>query len=215
MNVLNRLVVLLLLLGVIALVVTIFVWPLETINWAQNWLSAAETAVTTVSTWSIILAAGIGIILLAFILILIELFARRRRKTVKVRNVSGGKAELRTDSIGRRVAWHVDRLSDIVKVTPRVRAKGSSVDIVLNLETGPHVDVPMKTEEVLAVVREQVEGKMGLKLRSANIKIKSAPFGAEPQYVEEAEQSWTSPAAEVVEEPVDSWVSAPEAGEVE
>lgn len=214
MNVLNRLVALLLLIGIIALVVTIFIWPLQTINWAQHWLSAAETSIT-VYTWPIILAGGIVIILLAFILILIELFARRRRKTVKVRNVRGGNAELRTESIGRRIAWHLDRLADVVKVTPRVKAKGSGVDIVLNLETGPHVDVPMKTEEVLAVVREQVEVKMGLKLRSVDVKIKNAPFSAEPQYVQEAEQSWSPPVTAVVEEPVDSWVSAPEADEAE
>ncbi len=67
-------------------------------------------------------------------------------------------------------------------------------------------DVPMKTEEVIAVVREQVEGKMGLKLRRVNVKIKNAPFLAEPGYAREAAKSWSTPASEpVIEESESAW----------
>jgi hypothetical protein len=197
MNVFNRLVVLLLLLGIIALVVTFFIWTYPTLNWMQYWLSQAEASIS-IATWPIILAGGIGIILFCFILILLEL-VRRRPKTIRIQKVRGGRAELRVESIGRRVAWHVDRLSDVVKATPRVRASGRGVDLLLNLETGPDIDVPMKTEEVLAVVREQVEGKMGLKLRNVNVRIKNAPFPEDPGYAREAAQSWSTPAPEAKE----------------
>lgn len=216
MNVFNRLIVILLLIGIIALVVTLFIWPLETIHWAQGWLAYLETAISQYYTWTIILAVGIGIILLAFILILIELFARRPRKTVKVRTVKGGRAEIRTESIARRIVWYVDRLSDVIKVEARVRAKGGGVDVQLNLETSPDVNVPMKTEEVLAVVREQIENEMGLKLSNVNVKIKSAPFSREPEYVPEPEQAPAAPEPKIVEESADTWTSvSSEAGDTE
>jgi hypothetical protein len=41
----------------------------------------------------------------------------------------------------------------------------------------------MKTEEVLAVVREQVEDKMGLKLRRVRVQVRSAPFPKEPAVI--------------------------------
>ena len=215
MNVFNRLIMLLLLLGIIALVVTFFIWPYPTINLLQYWLKVAEANIGSIFIWRIILAAGVGIMLLCFVLILLEII-RRRPKAIRIRKVRGGKAELRTESIGRRLAWHVDRLSDVVKVTPRVKARGNGVDVVLNLETGPDVDVPMKTEEVIAVVREQVESKMGLKLRQVSVKIKDAPFPAEPAYAREAAQSWSAPPAEPpAGERVDTWSSIPDTREIE
>jgi len=75
------------------------------------------------------------------------------------------------------VGWHVDQLTDVITVIPQVRTRGTAVDITLDLETTPDVDVPMKTEEVMAVVRDVVEGQMGLQLRRVKVNVRHAPYG--------------------------------------
>lgn len=181
MNVFNRIVMVLLFIAIIVLVVVTLRWPFATIAVIRNFLDWAEAQITPY-TWPTMLAGGILIGLLCLLLIVLEL-RRPRRKMVPIRKVSGGKAFLLTESVARRLGWYISRLSDVSRVTPIVWARGSGVDVRIDLETAPQVDVPMKTEEVLAVVREQVEDKMGLKLRRVRVQVRSAPFPKEPAVV--------------------------------
>lgn len=181
MNVFNRIIMVLLFIAIIALVVVTLRWPFATISVIRSFLDWAQAQINPY-TWPIMLAGGILIGLLCILLIILEL-RRPRRKMVPIRKVSGGKAFLLTESVARRLAWYIGRLSDVSRVTPIVWARGSGVDVRIDLETAPQVDVPMKTEEVLAVVREQVEDKMGLKLRRVRVQVRSAPFPKEPAVI--------------------------------
>ncbi len=206
MNIFNRIVMVLLLLAIIALVVVTLRWPFATISVIRGFLDWAEAHITPY-TWPLMLAGGVLIGLLCFLLIILEL-RRPRRKMVPIRKVSGGKAFLLTESIARRLSWYIGRLSDVSRVSPVVWARGSGVDVRIDLETSPQVDVPMKTEEVLAVVREQVEDKMGLKLRRVRVQVRSAPFPKEPAVVTApspppppAPPTISAPPAEELEQP--------------
>ncbi|MGQ9516362.1 MAG: alkaline shock response membrane anchor protein AmaP, partial [Anaerolineae bacterium] len=181
MNVFNRIVMVILLLAIIALVVVTLRWPFATISVIRGFLDWTEAHIN-VYTWPLMLAGGILIGLLCLLLIILEL-RRPRRKMVPIRKVSGGRAFLLTESVARRLGWHIGRLSDVSRVTPMVWARGRGVDVRIDLETAPQVNVPMKTEEVLAVVREQVEDKMGLKLRRVRVQVRSAPFPKEPAVI--------------------------------
>ena len=68
----------------------------------------------------------------------------------------------------------------MVSETPEVKAHGNSVDIKLNVRTTPDIEVPMKTEEILAVTREVVEQRMGLRLGKAEVQIDHAPYAESP-----------------------------------
>jgi len=193
MNIFNRIVMVLLLLGIIALVVVTLLWPFPTLAVARGLLAQAEANITPF-TWPYILGGGIAIALLCFVLIILEL-RRPRRKTVKISKVSGGKAYLLTESVGRRLAWHIGRLADVTKVEPVVRGRGNGVDVRLEVETTPHVEIPMKTDEILAVVHQQVEEKMGLRLRHAEVLMRSATFPKEPAYAKSpTPEPWHAPA---------------------
>ena len=84
-----------------------------------------------------------------------------------------------TESVEKRLAWHIDQLSDVISVTPVVSAAGRAVNVVVNLETRPEIDVPMKTDEVVGVVREVVTERMGLQLGKVQVDIKHAPYREE------------------------------------
>jgi hypothetical protein len=97
-------------------------------------------------------------------------------KAVRVRKV-GDEAKVTTDSIARRLEYNVDQLAEVISVKPKITARGKGVHVRLNVETGPEIDVPAKTEEISKVAREVVEERMGLKLAGKlEIHIKHAPY---------------------------------------
>ena len=127
-----------------------------------------------------ILAALAGVLFFGLLLYL-ELRPERPRG-VRIRSAEGGTAEIDVVSISQRLEWHLDQLSEIISVTPTVRSRGHSVDIKLDMEAGPNIDVPMKTDEVVEVTREILEENMGLKLGKLDVQMRCAPF--EPEWNE-------------------------------
>jgi hypothetical protein len=102
---------------------------------------------------------------------------RPRGKAVRVRKVSGEEAKVTTDSIAQRLTYNIDQLSEVISVKPKITARGKGVQVRLNVETGPEIDVPAKTEEISRVAREVIEERMGLKLAGKlEINIKHAPY---------------------------------------
>ena len=81
--------------------------------------------------------------------------------------------------MAKRLAWHIDQLADVISVTPEVTAVGRAVNVMVNLETRPEIDVPMKTDEVVGVVKEVVTERMGLQLGKVQVRIKHAPYQEE------------------------------------
>lgn len=124
-------------------------------------------------------ALGVAAIALFGMLIWLEILTGRRRG-VRIRTAEGGSAELATDSIGRRLQWHLDQLAEVITVVPLVKSRGGSVDIKLEIEAAPDVDIPMKTDEVVEVTRDIVEHDMGLRLGKLDVHMRCAPF--EPEW---------------------------------
>ena len=125
--------------------------------------------------WALRAGSIVLVTLLALLLLRWEL-RRKRTPVVKVRTASGGEAAVTADSIARRLAWHIDQLADVISVTPQVRTHGSTVDIQLDLQTSPDVDIPMKTEEVIALTRDVIQTQMGLQVNKIKVNIEHAPY---------------------------------------
>jgi hypothetical protein len=184
MNVLNRLVVILLVLIIIILTAVIVIVPKQSFDVAGNfsdWLHD-NTDTYLKDDWALFAAGrviiGGAVVLLCLFLLWLEL-RRPKKKSVRVQKLAGGEAHITIDSIEQRLAYNIDQLPDVVKVTPRITGRSRGVDIDLLLETTPDIDVPMKTEEVLQVTREVVGERMGLKLGKVTVKIKHAAFPKE------------------------------------
>lgn len=124
------------------------------------------------------IAVGLAALLLFGTLLWVELWPKRRRG-VRVHTSEGGSVELDTQSIARRLVWHLDQLAEVITVIPSVKARGSGVDIRLEIETAPDIDVPMKTDEVVEVTRDIIEQDMGLKLGKLDVRMRHAPFDEE------------------------------------
>jgi len=181
MNVFNRLVMILLTL-VVAVVTAVFIivprQVLDLVVTFFRWVSQ-EVDIYLKTEWAYFAAGrviiGGAIVVLCLILLWLEV-RRPRKKVIRVQKMAGGEAYITVDSIAQRLAYNVDQLPDVVKVSPKIIGKSRGVDIDLLLETSPEIDVPMKTEEVLQVTHEVVSERMGLKLGKVQVKIKHAPY---------------------------------------
>jgi hypothetical protein len=185
MNTFNRLIMILLLLGIIVLTTVIAIEPAGTFEVlyrffeflhreSANYLDSQDELLFAVAR----VIVGGAIIILCMIILWLEL-RRPRKKTIRVQKLAGGEAHVTVESIAQRLAYNVDQLPDVIKVSPRIEGRARGVDVDLLLETSPDIDVPMKTEEVLQVAREVMVERMGLKVGKVRVKIKHAPFPKE------------------------------------
>ncbi|MBE2236699.1 MAG: hypothetical protein IAE81_02850 [Caldilineaceae bacterium] len=185
MNGFNRVVAILLWVVLLVLCLIVAIAPLLTIAWLQAALSDAAAWLSRVQaenpTYFVVgqAALGIGAILILGALLFFEVSTVRRRG-VRIRTAEGGSAELDTVSVARRLQWHLDQLAEVITVVPAVRSRGGSVDIRLEIETAPDIDIPMKTDEVVDVTRDIIEQDMGLRLGKLDVHMRCAPF--EPEW---------------------------------
>jgi len=181
-NIFNRIVVILLILAVLILAVVVVIVPepafnllKEVFEWAHR---DTQSYLTGSDHWLFLLARviiGGAIVIVGLVLLWLEL-RRPRKKVIRVEKMAGGETSIAIESISQRVAYNIDQLPEVIKVTPHISGRSRGVDIDLQLETTPEIDVPMKTEEVLQVTKDVVEGRMGLKLGKVRINIKHAPY---------------------------------------
>lgn len=180
MDVFNRIVVVLALL----LLATVLVWAMLQPLFIVEVLELTAGGLEEVVYSNYFLYLGVAALSLFIVLVFLWLELRRRtRKTVRVHQVSSGDVELNVSSISQSLEYFVNGLEGVIRVKPKILGRGKSVDVVLNVETRPDVDVPSKTDEICQVVREVVEGRLGLGLRKIRANIKHAPYprGSKPQ----------------------------------
>ena len=184
MNTFNRIVALVLWLALLAAVSITAAAPLSTLQWLQSALARAEMVLAQQQlenpTNFLIgqTAVALGAVLLFGFLAVLEVWTARSHG-VRIQTAQGRSAELDTGSISRRLTWRLDQLAEIISVVPSVKSKGGSVDIRLEIETAPDVDVPMKTDEVGDVTRDIIEHDMGLKLGKLDVRMRYAPIDPE------------------------------------
>ena len=181
MTVLNRFVAALLWLFLLITLSTLAVAPFWLLEQVQGQLTLA---VMILQQWQIDNATnfiigqatvGIVVIILFGALFWLEVWSGQQRGAV-IRTIDGGSAELDTSSISRRLEWHLEQVAEVSNVVPIVRARGGAVDIRLEVEVAPEVDIPMKTDEVVGLTRDIIEDDIGLRLGKLDVHLRCAPF---------------------------------------
>lgn len=184
MNVFNRVVMVLLIILILIGTLVAVVMPFAVIDFLIRFLETLRVALeTTFATAPLLflvgqIAVGLAAVIICGVLLVLEL-RRGRPATVQIVTAEGGRANIVLDSVAMRLAYHLDQLADVISVTPRVRAKGNVINVELDVETSPDVEVPMKTQEILHVTREVIEERMGLKLGRAEVHLRHAPYPQE------------------------------------
>ena len=181
MNQFNRLLAVVVLLGIFLCILASAVVPFGVLSLAQQGLTQLNETLSQrylddaqqFRLIQLLTVVGATIVLLPLVWWEVR---RRGPATVPVNSSAGKGATLTTDSVSQRLAWHIDQLPDVVNVAPAVRSRGGSVDVRLTVRTTPDIDVPMKTDEIIAVTHEVVEERMGLRLGKVQVQINHAPY---------------------------------------
>jgi hypothetical protein len=185
MNALNRIIAFLIFLIAFIALVFLAIAPFQALTWLgsqleemNRWAMAYQSDNPLFFTLGRV-ALGAIAFLIVIPLMLAELPRGKKEKTVKLKTEQG-EVQVTAESIAKRLAWHLDQLADVMDVSPTVEPRGDKVHVVLDVETSPEIDVPMKTEEIMLVTREVIEKDMGLKLGKLRVNIRHASY---PQLV--------------------------------
>ena len=181
MNLINRIIGILFLLFIFLLLIVLAVIPFDALNWLQTQLGefsqwARQYQMAQPLIFNLGRAALAAIAILVVMPLLIAELPHKKREAAVTMRTDQGEIRVTADSIARRLAWRLDQLADIVSVAPFVIPRGDTVNVQLDVETSPEVDVPMKTDEIMLVTREVIEQDMGLKLGKISVNLRHADY---------------------------------------
>jgi uncharacterized alkaline shock family protein YloU len=127
-------------------------------------------------SYIVFLLVDIGVIFLGLVLLWLEIRPQTMR-VITVRTRGGAEAQVSPSSVAKSLEYHIADVSDISKARAVVRGMRTGVDISLDLETAPEIDIPSKMEEVSQASRDLIEGRMGLHVARIKVNVKQAAPG--------------------------------------
>lgn len=165
-NTFNRVVIVILCLALIVFLTALFLIP-ETVllglgNWMIGWGEYLGTQdPLTRTTIGAVLAAIAAVLLL----IIIYLEVRRSRKRyLRVQQVSGGMANISTESVTELLQHRLDPEPGVIHVEPYVRAKGNRVSALVDVGVTPDTNVPQIANRLIKITQETLTDEMGLRI---------------------------------------------------
>ncbi|MGI6367675.1 MAG: alkaline shock response membrane anchor protein AmaP [Anaerolineae bacterium] len=178
MNVLNRIVMVLLILALMALAAVMFYDPqraLEAGTWGMDMARDGVLSIASAQTlYYRIALAVLGLLL--FVLLILEL-RRTRKKSVRIRTEGSGKASIGVESVTQSLAYRIDELPGVRDAKPRISSRGKDVTVSVELHTSPSVNVPNVTNQVVALAHEIIETQLGVKIHGpVEVVVAHEPF---------------------------------------
>lgn len=189
MNTVNRVVIVVLLLTLMALLTTLFIVPNVVLTSVGGWMVESGEFFGEVSPQWLRLVIGLllSFVLDAFIVFLIFLEVRRKRKRyIRVQQVTGGMATISTESIVQQLQYSLDPMPHVIKVAPSIHAKGDKVQAVVDVEVEGGANVPEMATELMVEVKRVLAGNLGLQVYGqpeVRIKVSPEPARAKPKSV--------------------------------
>nr|MBC7244476.1 alkaline shock response membrane anchor protein AmaP [Chloroflexota bacterium] len=178
MNTFNRAIVLLGTLLLIVLLIIAAVVPNTVLERLLYTLQQAQDVLVGRWPMSYVFFLVVDILLIFLLIVLLWLEIRpQAKKTLTVRTTSGTQAEVSTASLAQGLQSRLSGVSDVFKVRPVVRGRRDGVDILLDVEIAPEVDIPSKVEEISQTARDLIESRMGLKVSKIKVQLKQVPHG--------------------------------------
>jgi hypothetical protein len=184
MNIFNRIVMILAILVLVLAVAFVLVRPLDAVDGIKAALAFFEQMMLDDQLYLLFLI-GSSVVLLFLVILLTFEFRRPRHKTVRVivPTAVGGNVQLDIASVAQNLEYRIDELPGVRQVVSRIVSHGRDIDVALDLDTSPTVNIPELTELVVKMCRDIAEGQLGLKVRGkvrVNIHHEPYPSGALP-----------------------------------
>lgn len=176
MNIFNRVAMVLIILALFALVVLLVLFPRD-IAQAIQVAMGNVLELLNVGQFFIVFVAVCALILLVLLVFLWLELRRPQMKMVRINAAKSGEAQLGIQSVASSLENRVDELQGVRKAEAQVISHGKDVDVLLNLDTSPSVNVPMLSDQIVELTRNIVETQLGLKIRGkVRINIRHEPY---------------------------------------
>ncbi len=168
MNTFNRVLIVLGVVLVMAVMTATFVMPQVILTnvgqWMQSWgvyFGSVQPAIRFII--GLALAAVFNLV---FILVIFFEVRPSRKKFIRVQQVSGGMATLSIDSIVHQLQHRLGPLPGVIKVNPKIKARGDKVQAIVDVEVGAGSSVPNMASQLVARVHTVLEDDLGLQVSS-------------------------------------------------
>jgi hypothetical protein len=184
MNTFNRVVIVILLLILIPLLSVFFVIPHNVLYNVGGWM---QDLGTQLSAWTGWLRLLLGIVLalvfdvVAAFLIYLEV-RRPRKRFIHVQQRSGGEVRLAVESIVQKIKYQLEPMPNVIKVDPKVQAKGNKVSANVKVTVAPEGNVPEMAAELVENVKQVLTTDLGLNVAGepqVEMTVATAPRGAQ------------------------------------
>jgi Ca2+/H+ antiporter len=177
-NIVNGLVTIVVLLALIVLLVLGALFPWTVLDTGIALLQQARVALE--ARWPLSYLIFLVVAILLVVLFVATLWFELRpksRRTLSVSTAGGAEVEVDAKSVQQGLQARLIEIRDVLKVRPTVRGKRGGVDVLLELETSPDVDIPSKVDEVSLAAKELIQSRMGLTVSNLKVLIKHGPPG--------------------------------------
>lgn len=218
MNVFNRIVMVLAIIVCLVVLAVLMVFHLDTIAVARGYLDVAEKGLYDSQFYTIFIAACGVLLFLLLILLWLEL-RRPRRRTVQIKTATGSNAQLGIQSVSQSLEYRIDELAGVRKVQSHIVSRGHNVDVTIDLDTSPSVNIPVLTDQIVGLSRDIIESQLGIKIHGpvkVNIRHEPYPRGTMPSTGALAKEPVNAPPAGIkpalpVAAEAGNWSNAPAA----
>jgi len=178
MNVFNRIVMVLLILGLLVLAVLLLVNPQSVLQVGADTLTRAqESIVFSDSNWNMYYRVAVGVVALVLLILLILEIRRTHKKSVRIKTEGNGKARIGVESLTQSLAYRIDELPGVREAKPRITSRGKDVSVAIDLHTSPTVNVPAVTGDIVKLAHEIIETQLGVKIHGqVEVNVAHEPF---------------------------------------
>jgi hypothetical protein len=166
MNTLNRVVIVIVCLTLIAALTALFLLPQVVLIAAGQWILDWGSYIQRMDPW-VRLGAGIAltvVIDIALAIVIILEVRRPRSRFLRVQQVAGGMANISTDSVVELLQHRLDPLPGVIKVTPKIRAKGNRVTAWVHAGVARDTNVPQIVNQLIEVIQLVLTEELGLQI---------------------------------------------------
>lgn len=166
MNTFNRILIVIVLLALIPLVTVLLVIPHVILSDVGRWTTDLGRQLWATD---FTLRLGIGVLaalvfdVAALALIFFELRPRRKR-FIRVENLTGGMATIGIESVVRQLEYRLDPIPDVIAVKPEIQAKHGKVKALVHVNTAAGVNVPQMASRLVADVKDVLSTELGLRV---------------------------------------------------
>ncbi|HOT93336.1 MAG TPA: hypothetical protein PLJ78_15960 [Anaerolineae bacterium] len=178
MNTVNRVVIVIVLLMLMAILTAVFILPHVLLINIGEWLAGAGRYFNQIQpVWRLVGGLLLSLIFDLLILFLIFLEVRKPPKRfIRVQQVTGGLAAVSAESIVQQLVYNLDPLPNVIKVTPKVHAKKDKVQAIVDVDVEAGADVPALATKLMDVVKTVLSDSLGLQVYGQpEVRIKVAP----------------------------------------